>query len=650
MRLFHFKHIANRFLFWILGACLLIFFGFSILLYQQASTLLRLQAQAKAQLEVNLAVQGIEALMLGTVKNVRTARSSLLNADTNAHRLESLLRELLRDNPSIFGMALALEPGVAAGHDRYAPYAYRADSGIETMNLSEVYDYRQQPWYSEVISQARSLWSDPYFDHGAGDIPMVTYSAPLIDGSGSTVPRLLGVMTADISLQTLDDIVAGSTLGREQGYVFIISANGRIITHPQPQLRMVKVDQIPGWPQADDSLKALLEAVGQRRSGHTTVPCLEQPRQQCWLSYQPLKNSDWSIVARIPGEKLETSVRDWKRWIMVGVTAACGLLALLILTLSRLLSEPINKLARHTQHIARGDINRPLPALPLRDEIGMLAHNIGTMQAELQHHINQLTEATRRRERMQTELAIAARIQAQMLPDGGRSRLCQGAIELVASTRPASEIGGDLYLYQILDQQRLFFFIGDVSDKGVPAALFMAQCAAQIRELIGRPQPPSQLLDRLNRRLFTNNENCMFVTAIAGEIDTKSGHCKLASAGHPPPLLLEPTPGEPCRRPQLASGPALGLAEDASYEEKSLVLVAGATLLLYTDGADEAVDLNGTQLGLAGLASMAESLQQHRSTKLVEELMRHIMEYQHGDAFDDITLMTVSHNLDRDPL
>lgn len=640
MPLFRFKHIANRLLFWILGVCLLIFIGFAALLYQQATALIRLQTQDQAELAVDIVVQKIETLLTNTSYSVRTARSGLLNTDTTAVQLDTLLQDLLRGNPEIFGMALALEPGVFPGKDNYAPYVYRKGTQLGLMDLSEAYDYRRQHWYREVMIQGRSLWSAPYFDHGAGNIPMVTYSSPIISTDETHTTRLLGVITADVSLQTLSDLIAASPLGDGQGYVYIISAEGQIITHPNAQLRMAAADQLPGWVQSSEEWLALLESVKRHERGHVILPCIQQPQEQCWLSYGPLENSDWSVVARIPMQELESSVLNLSHRVMAGFTIACGLLTVLILTLSRMLSQPINTLAKHTEHIARGDLNKPLPVFELNDEVGILADNIGNMQAELQHHITQLTEATSRRERMQTELAIAARIQAQMLPDGGQSQLQCGAFELAAATRPARQVGGDLYLYQILAQQRLFFLIGDVSDKGVPAALFMAQCAAQTRELLGYYHSPAELFARLNCQLAFNNENCMFVTAVAGVIDTNSGACSLASAGHPAPLLLN----EHCNSVALETGPALGLQEDATYIEHSLVLRPGDALFFYTDGVDEAVDSNQAQLGLEGLRHAIAALQRGGSGTLIERLMQHVIDYQQGQAFDDITLMTISNN------
>lgn len=640
MRHFRFKHIANRFLVWILGACLLIFFGFAALLYQQASTLIRLQTQDQAELAVNIVVQKIETVLANTSHSVRAARSSLLNADTDAEQITGLLQDLLQDNPEIFGIALALEPDVLPNKASYAPYAYREGPKLALKDLGEAYDYRSQPWYREPILQGRSLWSAPYLGHGAGGTPMVTYSSPIIATGESSAGRLLGVITADISLQTLSELIAANPLDDGRGHVYVISADAQLITHPDGKLRMAEASQLPGWEQNGEQWLALIDAVKQRQRGNAILPCLELAKEQCWLSYEPLENSNWSVVARIPMRELESGVRDLTRWVMAGASMACGLLTLLILALSRTLSRPVNILAKHTEDIARGDIDKPLPAFGLQDEVGLLADNFGKMQADLKRHIKQLTEATSRRERLQTELAIASRIQAQMLPDGGHSHVRYGAFELLAAMRPAQQVGGDLYLYQRLDTQRLFFIIGDVSDKGVPAALFMAQCVALIRGLLGHGIAPSELLAQLNRQLAINNENCMFVTAIAGLIDTKSGSCSVTSAGHPAPLLVN----DHCRSITMEPGPALGLQQDATYIEVSLSLKPGDTLFLYTDGVDEAIDANQVQLGQEGLHRAIEALQRDGTATLVEPMMEYVIDYQQGLVFDDITLMTISRN------
>lgn len=637
MPTFQFKHIANRLLFWILGVCLLIFIGFSSLLYQQASALLRLQAESSAELAVKNVVQDIESLMGFVSHSVRAARSVLLNAEGDEQQLTTLLETLVNDNADVYGMALALQPNTFPGKNRFARYVYRHDQGVLHADLSgDTYDYLQQPWYRDAINVGRSVWSEPYFDQGGGNVAMVTYSSPIVATHVDGTAHILGIITADISLQTLAEKVSNVPLG-SRGYGYILSAAGHIITHNQPGLRMAKIEQLPSWRQRGPEWHNVIEAMTAGQHGNALLPCADKPYEQCWLAYAPLQDSTWSILVVIPLADMETGVLGFARLMQALGAGAIALLTLLILALSRHLTRPINTLANHTALIARGDLQTPAPTFRLEDEVGQLANSIGTMQADLQQHITDLTEASARRQRMQSELAIAATIQAQMLPDGGHSRIIQHSCELVAAIQPAREIGGDLYLYQILDAEHLFFFLGDVSDKGIPAALFMAQCIAQIRELLGSCNSPGHFMQYLNQRLARHNDNCMFVTAIAGVVNCHSGRCLLANAGHPAPLLV----GDECSALQIEAGPALGLMDDPTYLETTIDLATGQTLLLYTDGVDEAMNETAEALGQDGLIRAVASLADTTDQTLVDRLMQFVMEYQHDQPFDDTTLLSI---------
>lgn len=635
---FHFKHIANRLLFWILGVCLLIFMGFSVLLYQQASGLINYQAQSRAELAVGNTVQRIESLLAYVGRSVRTARSSLLTSQASEAQLRQLLRALVADKTDVYGMALALEPNVLPGHQRFAPYIYRGQEQLLSSDLiSQNYDYLHQPWYRDAVDLGTSVWSEPYYDQGGGNIAMVTYSAPITDTRSGGTQTVLGVITADISLDTLNDIVSHIQLG-SRGYGYILSAGGHIITHESTDLRMLSIKQLPVWSDADSGWREVISAAQQQQRGHSLLSCDPGKAEQCWVSYAPLEGSSWSILAVIPLEDIEAELMSLGR-IMAGLgSGAFALLALLILWLSRRLSSPINVLAAHTEQLAEGDLDIPVPSISSEDEIGMLASHIGNMQSQLKHHIAELTEASARRQRMDSELAIAATIQAQMLPDGGHSHIRHQSFELAASMQAARTIGGDFYFYQLQDQHQLFFIIGDVSDKGIPAALFMAQSITQIRSLLAGSASPAALLRALNQNLYQNNDNCMFVTAIAGFLDTRTGNCCIASAGHAAPLLCD---GD-SRELELVAGPALGLLDAVDYDELTLSLNPGQVLLLYTDGVDEAINESQQQFGLDGLQQLISSLDSRDSDALVAHVLNQVLLYQQGQVFDDITLLAIS--------
>jgi sigma-B regulation protein RsbU (phosphoserine phosphatase) len=191
-------------------------------------------------------------------------------------------------------------------------------------------------------------------------------------------------------------------------------------------------------------------------------------------------------------------------------------------------------------------------------------------------------------EHLQKELSIATTIQLSMLPPGSRLLPDRSDVEAFAIMEPAKNVGGDFYDAFFATPDRLFVAIGDVSGKGVPAALFMARTITQMRMEAVRRRSPAGILEAVNRSLCEGNDTGMFVTLFCGMLDTKTGHFSFANAGHNPPLLLRAS-GERGLLP-VKKGLVAGIMEDSHYPPDSLQLAAGDTLLLYTDGVTEAMN------------------------------------------------------------
>ncbi len=641
MNAFQFKHIANRLLFWILGFCLLLFLAFSVVLYGQARRALQQQAQARADLAVTNTIQQIEGRLGSVGRSVLAVRTTLTATTPNPEELVQLLRQLLAEKPGVYGMALALEPGTLSTAAQFAPYVFRDGNTMRTSSLAtQDYDYPNQPWYRRAVDRKQALWSEPYYDEGGGDIPMVTYSAPIVDINAPGAP-VLGVLTADITLQTLDSIVSNIPLG-SRGYGYILSGGSRIITHSKPALRMQPAQALPAWRAVASGWREVLISMREGRRGQGVLPCATDSQDNCWFSYRPLQGSDWSMVVVIPQADVERELYTFARYMLGAGTAAIVLLALVVLWLSRRLTLPLHTLAAATGRVAQGELQVAVEDFGLQDEIGQLARHFSDMQRDLGEHIQRLTMETAQRQRMESEMDIAASIQGQMLPDGGCSRIAGQRFELSAVTRPARRIGGDFYLYDDTNPELLFFLVGDVSDKGVPAALFMARAIAEARTLLFPAsiltRGMGQLLESLNRKLCQDNDNCMFVTAIAATLETETGMCRLVSAGHSAPLVC----GAAIRTLPMENGPAMGLLETADYPESCYVLEAGNTLLLFTDGADEAIDENQRQFGVDGIMQVIREYPIEKTDKLIDKLLQTLTQYQNDTLFDDITLMALT--------
>lgn len=321
--------------------------------------------------------------------------------------------------------------------------------------------------------------------------------------------------------------------------------------------------------------------------------------------------------------------------------------------LSSRLSRSITTLAAYTNELAgsnfetransalRGDVHALQRTL--RDEVGQLAASFLAMERRLTQYLKELTEATATKERIQNELRIAGEIQASMLPSefirpGGGSR-----IDLYAAMKPAKEAGGDLYDVIRLDDEHVCLAIADVSDKGMPAALFMTVAVTILRarattELRDRPQ---EILSQVNQLLVAQNPMCQFVTFFLAVVNLRTGRLVFSDGGHNAPYLVRP--GMPPKMLPGGDGVALGVMEGAVYHGHAIQLQPGDTLFVYTDGVTEAVAADETFYGEARLeAVLARQPPEADATAWVQAVMDDVFEFSAGHAqADDITVLAL---------
>ncbi len=205
---------------------------------------------------------------------------------------------------------------------------------------------------------------------------------------------------------------------------------------------------------------------------------------------------------------------------------------------------------------------------------------------ELQQAYDQLEVTTKEKERIESELRIAREIQRRMLPHAFPRR---SDVDIYAMMTPAREVGGDLYAYALIDDM-LYFCVGDVSGKGVPAALFMAEVTRMFRTLVDGHLTPDKIATRLNHALVEDNDQSMFVTMFIGLIDLKSGHMSFCNAGHNPPLL----DGEFM---EMEANAPIGLWPELQFQSEEVGDMHGKTLFVYTDGINEAENIHKEQFG-----------------------------------------------------
>ena len=246
--------------------------------------------------------------------------------------------------------------------------------------------------------------------------------------------------------------------------------------------------------------------------------------------------------------------------------------------------------------------------------------------------------------RLEEELEAARKLQMSMVPTIFPPPTAEWPIEIFAEMEPAREVGGDLYDFFPTEDGRLVFAIGDVSGKGVPAAMFMARTKNLLRLVssfmeVGGTLSPGDVLTRVNQELCEGNPTMMFVTLFFGVFDPKSGEVLFSNAGHDPPCRLD---GKGVTLAVGAQGMALGIAPGGRYQTGSVRLAPGETLYLYTDGITEASDPADQLFGKDRLATALQELSAAPLSELVRGIVDSVRHFAQGaPQSDDITALAV---------
>lgn len=429
------------------------------------------------------------------------------------------------------------------------------------------------------------------------------------------------------------------TLARS-GFMLVMADGGRLVV-PPPEHYADLLDA------TDDASGTPLRELLQNRQGGVrsiTVSTDGAPWVVQTVRHKPL---GWTLAAAVPESDFTApAVRLIKRQALIFSGALLLALALAWFVATHI-ARPLDTLTSYARSLPEQDLTTPTPpparivelADRHRDEVGRLAASFLFMQRQLGENVARLLGETASRERFENELNIARDIQMGLLPIP-LSHAISARVELRATMLPAKEVGGDLYDYFTLSDGSLCFAIGDVSGKGVPAALFMAVTRTLIRAAAEDETDPAMIVQRVNNRLSENNPNMMFVTLLVGVLNLDNGDLAWANAGHPPPAVVVAQDGS-MRLLTGRSGPACGVQEDVQYTSLHAYLPPGEILLGYTDGVTDAVDPQGYQYGDARLMARLNH-PTGSAAQLTQAVLNDVHRFCDGaDPFDDITLIAV---------
>ena len=521
-------------------------------------------------------------LVLNTLKNVESSmrdntwsiRQSLAHPDS----LFGATGRILASNPLLDGACIAVVPDYFPEKGRlFETYAHwEKDELVVEQIAGRNHDYTEAPGFIRAVREGKDFWSDPY-EYGQEPVrDLTTYSYPVFDKYG----RLAAVCGLDLDLTWLSDTLNTAPFYRSS-FGFMVTGSGELVGEPSSGRVSPKTLEYVIGLMADSTVVRSVKG----RARYTVINFRDPvTKRDAFVNFKPLsREPGWTIAEVSYWDEVLFPVRKMMRRILLLTLA--GLLFLLLI---------LHRFARNGKRLWEADMRQA---------------SIGS------------------------ELRIARRIQEDMLP---KSSLDMDGLAVHGLLAPAKEVGGDLYDYYVRDG-KLFFCIGDVCGKGVPAAMVMAVVHSLLRMLSEREEDPARIIGDLNREACQNNESGVFVTLFLGVLDLATGRLRYCNAGHDHPVLARDTVEE---LPALANVP-VGTFDDFQYQAQETVVSPGTLLFLYTDGVTEAKDAGRRQYGRERLLQTLSTCSREPAA-IVREIEHSVRAFS-GTAgqSDDITTLAI---------
>ena len=541
-------------------------------------------------------------------------------------------RGMLQNNPDFYTCSIAFEPYYFKEYGRYfSAYAKHVGDSIRTLQGgSEYYQYFFMDWYLMPKLLEKPCWTEPYMDLDAptNTYEMVTSYCQAIKNKQG---EFIGVINTSLSLNWLSHTIS-AVKPYPNSYSIMIGRGGTYFVHPDT----TKITRQTIFTQTMETPDTAMTALGHAmQCGEEGMKHMNIDGNDCYVFYKPLGKTGCSMAIVCPESDIFGGF-DRLRHTVMGIVFV-GLLLMLYIFIKIITRElsPLHRLAKEAETIASGQFDTKLPDFQRNDEIGMLSHSFGNMQQSLVRYIEELKETTAQKASIESELNVASNIQMSMLPSVFPDR---EGLDMFASMTPAKEVGGDLYGY-LLKDDKLYFCVGDVSGKGVPASLFMAQVTRLFRTLANQMITPADICTQMNEALSgEENLTCMFVTLFIGLVDLNTGHLSFCNAGHNPPVIgggehhgdfLQMLPNFP-----------IGVMPGLEFEGEEIGSIKGRPLFIYTDGLNEAENREHGQFGDDHLIDILRNTHFDTARQVVETLAAKVEEHRDGaDPNDDLTMM-----------
>jgi sigma-B regulation protein RsbU (phosphoserine phosphatase) len=469
------------------------------------------------------------------------------------------------------------------------------------------------------------------------------------------------VVGADIFLNGVAEAVSASA--ENAGFVCIVNQDGKVLFSPQTEGTFAAVRSADSKDLRTLGNEELSSFINLSLREKTDMVTIEVDGKTMCMAGAPIEAVGWCLLTLVeesvlqqPAEamvdnyntilaeaegKVARNVSSSQFTIIFWLLAVMAMAMGAALALAKKIVSPLNRMTERLKELRQGDSSFTMEdTFKTGDEIQVLAETFADLSSRIRSYITHITEITAEKQRIGTELALAQKIQTDMLPNIFPPFPERDDMDIYAYMKPAKEVGGDFYDFFLIDEDHLALVMADVSGKGIPAALFMMMSKILLNTNTMLSASPKDVLEKVNEQICRNNEEEMFVTVWLGILTLSTGHMVAANAGHEYPILRKPDGKFEIFKDRHSF--VIGGMEGTRYREYEMTLDKSGTLFLYTDGVAEAANEDDE---LFGTQRMLDALNQDPDADAYHVLvnMNNAVKDFVGDApqFDDLTMLAI---------
>ncbi len=592
------------------------------------------------------AKDGTASAMVLCEEGVDYTQSELLG--TAAHLSDPMIA-MFRNSDKIDGCYIGLVDGTFLCVDDKAASKYDADGNLLCFPV------RERPWYRGAIESGGLYFTGIMRDAFSGRL-LVTCSAP-VEAEG----EIVGVVGVDIVLKSMNDFIT-STAG-SGSTAYIVNDKGQVLLASDRDaiFKTETFDRAQDLRDSDNA--ALAQFIKGALSEKTELTAITLGDRLYYMAGAPMPTVGWAVISAVDKELTErpehrmmeqyeeinanasaqfragTARTQRTSVIMLSVVCLIGVIAALFAT--HVMVGPIEEMTRSIVRSSRtGELFEMKDVYRTNDEIEVLAESFADLSKKTKLYIEEITEITKEKERIITELALGKRLQESMLPHEFPPFPDRKEFDLYAVMDPAREVGGDFYDFFLIDEDHLGLIIADVSGKGIPAALFMMICKTILQSCAMLGKSAAETLTKTNEAICSNNQVEMFVTVWFGILEISTGKLTASNAGHEYPALKRPDGSFELLKDK--HGLVIGAMEDIRYKEYELQLEPGSKLFVYTDGVPEATDADNNMFGTQRMLDALNEQPDASPEQLLANVKNAVDGFvQDAEQFDDLTMLCI---------